>query len=109
MHARFARVGFLTLLFPIEVYSNCTPPVNTKSLRSWVAFSNHWWKKQILKISSGECKMVNTTLLVALLTLAIEALGLFFIKGKERFWLVFLMVVTIIVFATVYVLQRTIG
>ena len=28
-HARFARVGFLTLLFPIEVYSNFTPPVST--------------------------------------------------------------------------------
>ena len=53
--------------------------------------------------------MINTTLLVALLTLAIEALGLFFIKGKERFWLVFLMVVTVIVFAMVYMLQRIAG
>jgi len=52
--------------------------------------------------------MINTTLLIAVITLAIESAGFFFMKGKDRFWLVFLMVITVIVFATVYVLKRTV-
>lgn len=51
--------------------------------------------------------MVNTTILVGAITLLIECFGLLFIKGKDRLWLFLIMLATVIVFGTVYVLQRT--
>ncbi|MEK6950416.1 MAG: hypothetical protein AABX13_01700 [Nanoarchaeota archaeon] len=51
--------------------------------------------------------MTNTTIFIGLITLLIESLGLLFIKGKDRLWLFLLLLATVIVFGTVYVLQRT--
>lgn len=51
--------------------------------------------------------MVNTTILIGIITLLIESGGLFFIKGKDRLWLFLLMLATVVVFGTVYVLLRT--
>lgn len=49
--------------------------------------------------------MTVITILVGLITLVIECFGFFFIKGRDRWWLVFLMVITLIVFLTAYMLQ----
>ena len=50
--------------------------------------------------------MANTAILIGIITLCIESVGLLFIKGKDRLWLFLLMLATVIVFGTVYVLQR---